>query len=648
MQRRGLVWIGVLVLGLVCGRVAAVLAEDPPAASEQPAAAEQPAAPSEQPAAPAEPPAPPAAGEETPDAARVPAKPPAIETDSSTEPATSPAAAAESDQYYELFSVLVDTLDQIERNYVKPISRRELIEAAINGALSKLDPYSNYIAPEEVARFRTSVESQFGGIGIQITVDDGKLKVLSPLVGSPAYRAGVQSGDTISEIEGLPTGDMTLEEAVRKLKGEVGTTVTVTLVHAGQTEPKKVTLTREIVHLETVMGDTHSADDHWDYMLDPVEKIAYIRVTTFSRDTVDELRKALEKLKADGMRGLVLDLRFNPGGLLTAAIEMSDLFISAGKIVSTEGRNSEPRVWEAHADGTFEGFPMAVLVNHYSASSSEIVAACLQDHGRAIIVGERTWGKGSVQNVIELEGGRSALKLTTASYLRPSGKNIHRFPDAKESDEWGVMPNDGYEVKLRENEMREMVASRRLRDILPVHERKPAETQVATPEGGTENPVAKPDEAPAESKPDEAKPEDAKPAEAKPEESKPEEESPEAKPADGASANDSAAPQSAAEAKPSETPDAKPAEGNDDGPAEATPSEAAPAEDKPSEDGAPNDDSAPEDGSAPEDDGAEQPIDGADEAGEGSTDDSKPHAGFVDRQLNKALDYIRQQLAPKS
>jgi carboxyl-terminal processing protease len=616
MQRRGLVWIGVLALGLVCGRVAAVLAEDPPTTTEPPAAPEQPAAPAEQPAA----------GDESPDAARVPAKPPAIETDSSTAPTTSPAAATQSDEYYELFSVLVDTLDQIERNYVKPISRRELIEAAINGALSKLDPYSNYIAPEEVARFRTSVESQFGGIGIQITVDDGKLKVLSPLVGSPAYRAGVQSGDTISEIEGLPTGDMTLEEAVRKLKGEVGTTVTVTLVHAGQTEPKKVTLTREIVHLETVMGDTHSADDHWNYMLDPVEKIAYIRVTTFSRDTVDELRKALEQLKADGMRGLVLDLRFNPGGLLTAAIEMSDLFISAGKIVSTEGRNSEARVWEAHAEGTFEGFPMAVLVNHYSASSSEIVAACLQDHGRAIIVGERTWGKGSVQNVIELEGGRSALKLTTASYLRPSGKNIHRFPDAKESDEWGVMPNDGYEVKLRESEMREMVASRRLRDILPVHERKPAETQVATPEGGAN----KPEESPAEAKPEEAKPEEAKPDETKPEET------PEAKPADGASANDSAAPQSAAGAKPSEAPDAKPAEGNNDGP----------AEDKPGDDAAPDGDAS--------DDGAEQPIDGADEADdEGSTDENsndggKPHAAFVDRQLNKALEYIRQQLAPKS
>src|SRR5262249_3256837 len=186
------------------------------------APADQPATPAE---APADEPAAPAADPSSPDASRVPATPPKVEPDSTPATPSGPAPSAESDEYYELFSVLVDTLDQIERNYVKPISRRELIEAAINGALSKLDPYSNYIAPEEVARFRTSVESQFGGIGIQITVDDGKLKVLSPLVGSPAYRAGVQSGDEIVDIEGEPTGDLTLDQAVQKLTGEVATKV---------------------------------------------------------------------------------------------------------------------------------------------------------------------------------------------------------------------------------------------------------------------------------------------------------------------------------------------------------------------------------------------------------------------------------------
>ena len=622
MQRRGLAWIGVLALGLLCGRMAAVLAEDAPAAPTQPtsAPADQSATDSKEAPAPGD----------TPAASDAPAtEPPAEKTEpaapAEAAPATPPSADVEpadlqTDEYYELFSVLVDTLDQIERNYVKPISRRELIEAAIHGALSKLDPYSNYIAPEEVARFRTSVESQFGGIGIQITVDDGKLKVLSPLVGSPAYRAGLQSGDTIAEIEGRPTGDMTMEEAVSKLKGEVGTTVTVTIVHAGQAEPQKVTLTREIVHLETVLGDSHSADDHWNFMLDPQEKVGYIRVSTFSRDTVDELRRALEQLQAQGMRGLVLDLRFNPGGLLTAAIEVSDLFISAGKIVSTEGRNSEARVWEAQAEGTFEGFPMAVLVNHFSASSSEIVAACLQDHGRAIIVGERTWGKGSVQNVIELEGGRSALKLTTASYLRPSGKNIHRFPDAKESDEWGVMPNPGYEVKLRQSELRELVAARRQRDILPVHERQPAETQVATPQGSEakpaeEKPTAQP---PVDSSPNEDKPAGAQSTEPKPSVEKPTE-------------TNAAESPSAANKPAADEPTAAP---TDETPSNETPATDSPKTDPPATDSAPSDD---------------QPADG--EGGTGDTEDedeSAPGGPFVDRQLQKALEYIREQLAPKS
>ena len=174
----------------------------------------------------------------------------------------------------------------------------------------------------------------------------------------------------------------------------------------------------------------------------------------------------MKQLQAEKLRGLILDLRFNPGGLLTAAVDTSDLFISEGRIVSTEGRNSPARVWDAHKEGTFEGFPMVVLVNRFSASASEIVAACLQDHKRAVIVGERTWGKGSVQNLIELEDGRSALKLTTASYRRPSGKNIHRFPDAKESDEWGVTPDAGYKIELGDSEMLALIQARRQRDIL--------------------------------------------------------------------------------------------------------------------------------------------------------------------------------------
>jgi carboxyl-terminal processing protease len=370
------------------------------------------------------------------------------------------------DDYYELYKTLVDALDQVERNYVKQVDRRELFEGAIKGVLSKLDPYSSYIPPDELSRFRSTVESEFGGIGIQIAIDGGQLKVLSPLVGTPAYRAGLTAGDRILEIEGKSTDGLSLDEAVARLKGKEGSTVTLTLVHPGKSRKEKTTIVRERIHVETVLGDRRKSDDSWDLMLDPQEKIGYVRLSAFSRDSAAELRAALEELQGQKVRGLILDLRFNPGGLLSSAIEVSNLFISKGRIVSTKGRSTPERVWNAHKNGAFEGFPMAVLVNRYSASASEIVAACLQDHQRAVIMGERTWGKGSVQNVIELENGRSALKLTTASYRRPSGKNIHRFEDSKESDEWGVKPNQGFELKLGESDIVRYLQDRRQRDIV--------------------------------------------------------------------------------------------------------------------------------------------------------------------------------------
>lgn len=415
-------------------------------------------------------------------------------------PAAAKSAAAETsdtaakrlsrDEDYELFSVLVDTLDQVERNYVKDISRRELVEAAIQGVLSKLDPYSNYITPTDLTKFRTSVESQFGGIGIQIRVDNGVLEIVTPLVGTPAYRAGLQTGDRIIEINGQDTTGISTEKAVEQLKGEVGTEVTIKVLALGSDQPKTVTVAREVVHIETVLGDSRKGDDHWDFLLDKTNKIGYIRVTAFSRDTAGDIRDALIELKNQDLQGLILDLRFNPGGLLNSAIEVSDLFISEGRIVSTEGRNSEPRTWDAHAPGTFEGFPMAVLVNRYSASASEIVAACLQDHDRAVVIGERTWGKGSVQNVIEMEGGKSALKLTTAGYKRPNGKNIHRFPDATESDEWGVSPNEGYDARLSAGELRELVEVRHDRDIVPA--KKPAGIAAAIAGAGDKPAAAEP------------------------------------------------------------------------------------------------------------------------------------------------------------
>jgi carboxyl-terminal processing protease len=351
------------------------------------------------------------------------------------------------------------------------------MEAAIRGMLEELDQYSNYIPPEEVERFRTSVESEFGGIGIQVSIEEGWLTVLSPIVGSPAYKAGIVAGDRIVEIEGESSRGITLDQAVAKLKGKVGTKVTVTVRHAGAEETEKVTLDREIVRVDTVLGDRRNEDDSWNFLYDQEQKIAYVRVTSFSRHTTEELQKVVETLTKDGMRGLVLDLRFNPGGLLSSAIEVCDLFVTDGKIVSTAGRNTPERVWNAKKKGTFEDFPMAVLVNRYSASASEIVSACLQDHGRAVVIGERTWGKGSVQNIIDLEEGKSALKLTTAGYLRPNGKNIHKFDGAKEEDDWGVRPNEGYTLRVEDQELADLVRIRRERDFVrkPDPEAKPPE-----------------------------------------------------------------------------------------------------------------------------------------------------------------------------
>ena len=420
---------------------------------------------------------------------------------------------AELKEERELLRLLVDTLDQVERNYVKDISRRELYEAAIRGLVSKLDQHSNYIPPDEIESFEGTVENEFGGVGIQVSRESGRLLVISPLVGTPAYRAGIQAGDWITAIDGTTTRDISLDDAVKRMKGPVGTSVRVTVIHARDGRTETLTLRREVVRVETVLGDRRNPDDSWNFFLDEQRKIGYIRITAFGRHTTNEMRKAVKSLVDQGLRGLVIDLRFNPGGLLSSAVEISDMFVAEGRIVSTAGRNVAEQVVFAKKEGTYEGFPMAVLVNRFSASASEIVSACLQDHGRAIVVGERTWGKGSVQNIIELEGGRSALKLTTAGYQRPNGRNINRFEGATEEDEWGVSPNEGYAIRLPDEELRQLIETRRERDIL----KRPtsAKPDAAKPD------AAKPDAAkPDAAKPDAAKPDAAKP-EMKPEESKP-------------------------------------------------------------------------------------------------------------------------------
>ena len=384
------------------------------------------------------------------------------------------ASSSEADpEYYELLRLFVDTLDQVDRNYVKDVSRRELMEAAIEGMVRKLDQYSSYIPPTQIDRFKTSVENEFGGIGIRVGVEKNALVIISPLYGTPAYKAGLLAGDRITKINDESTKGFSRQDAVNRLKGKIGKSVTLTVVNPRDNEPRTVSIKRTNVQIETVLGFQRAEDDAWIYFCDEEKKIGYICLTSFGRRTAKELQLAMKKLKEKEVRGLVLDLRFNPGGLLAAAIEVSDLYLSKGRIVSTEGRNVPKTVWDAHEGGTYKEFPMVVLANRYSASASEIVSACLQDHDRAIVIGERTWGKGSVQNIIRLEQGRSALKLTTAKYVRPSGKNIHREKNAKPEDIWGVKPNDGYEIKYSGQELRNLEAQRR--DRMIVHNGQPIE-----------------------------------------------------------------------------------------------------------------------------------------------------------------------------
>ena len=357
---------------------------------------------------------------------------------------------------YDHVRLFVDVLHKVRAQYVNeltPERERRLVEDMLNGGLDRLDPHSAFIGPKEYKQFTRQSKGKFGGVGIHIGYDPAnrsQLTVISPMVGTPAFDGGILAGDAILKIDGKSTENMRLAEAVDLITGDPGDKIVLTVRHEdGHT--KDITLVRAEIKVPSVLGDRRKPGNvkEWDFFVDKEDKIGYVRLTGFTETAAAELRGAVRQMKKEGVRGLVLDLRGNPGGLLRSAKEVSNLFLSEGKIVSTKGRNQEEEVYNADPKDTLlgpdSGVPMAVLVNRYSASASEIVAAALQDHGRAVVVGERSYGKGSVQNIIPMERGKSALKLTTASYWRPSGKNIHRFPDSKEDDEWGVRPN-GFRV----------------------------------------------------------------------------------------------------------------------------------------------------------------------------------------------------------
>lgn len=390
------------------------------------------------------------------------------------------------DENYALYELLIDTIDQVEEYYVKPIDKKELIQAAIDGVLRKLDPHSVYIPDDAVDEFKTDIENRFGGIGINYEKKRDKFVVVTPLADSPAYRAGIRPDDIIVAINGIPTKDMSMDEASEKMSGPIGSRLTLTIKRKKK-EPFDVTVTRDLINLPTISGCSRNADDSWNYWIDVPNKIAYVRISSFSHKTSEELKTVLKKLTDSGMRGLLLDLRFNPGGALAAAIEVCDMFIDEGAIVSIKGRATDEKTWFASKGKTITNVPMAVLINQYSASASETVSSCLQDHNRAKIVGERSFGKGSVQNVIDVKGG--ALKLTTSGYYRPNGKNIHREPGFTEEDEWGVTPD--IVVKLNSYQSEKILWRYQFLDILLNPEKDDEGTPIVPPvRAGEENRTA--------------------------------------------------------------------------------------------------------------------------------------------------------------
>ncbi|MBI3505105.1 MAG: S41 family peptidase [Proteobacteria bacterium] len=343
-----------------------------------------------------------------------------------------PKVYAAADRTYEQLKILVDILDYIKENYVDEIDTQKLIYGAAGGMVKTLDPFSQFMEPDVHKDIKTETEGQFGGLGIRIGMKDGWPSVITPLPGTPAYRLGVLPNDRIIKIEEKSTKDMSLTDAVKKLRGAPGSKVKITIAREPEEAKKEwtthdFTITREVIKIESV----------YHKML--ADKVGYVRITEFSANTQEDTLSALNDLKKQGMTSFILDERNNPGGLLAAAVEVASDFIGDSKlVVYTQGRHAENRQdFRANARAPFGTVPMVVLVNEGSASGSEIVAGALQDHHRAVVLGQRTFGKATVQSVIPLSDG-SGLRLTVARYYTPAGRSIHRD---EEKNTGGIMPD---------------------------------------------------------------------------------------------------------------------------------------------------------------------------------------------------------------
>ncbi len=361
------------------------------------------------------------------------------------------------------------------------------ITLSLHALLGKLDKHTDYIDPKLVERSKIEMGGQFSGIGVQIRKNNTRdqLQVVTPIFNSPAYKAKMFANDIITTIirevdnktgkplkepEVLSTKGMTTEEAVKKILGTPGTKIKLIVEREGSEKPIEFNLIRGRVEVESVLGAKRNDDDTWNYVVDPENKICYVRLTQFSPNTHRDLERVMKRLSKEAdIKGFILDLRFNPGGLLDSSVKISDLYIDDGLIVSIRPRNGPETSYVGHSNGSYTAFPMVCLVNGGSASASEIVSAALQDHGRAIVVGSRSYGKGSVQtiNPFLTPGGQGQLKLTTATFWRPNGRNLNRASTGgKDEEEWGVTPNAGFTLKLGAKELNDLQDFQRENEII--------------------------------------------------------------------------------------------------------------------------------------------------------------------------------------
>ena len=375
-------------------------------------------------------------------------------------PVTEKKKSSKEDIYRQL-NLFGDVFERVRAHYVEEVDDQELIENAINGMLSSLDPHSSYLNEKDFADMREQTKGEFGGLGMEVTMEDGLVKVVSPIDDTPAFHAGIQAGDLITHLDGKPVIGLSLKEAVEIMRGKVGTSIELTVRREGEGELLYLDITRDMIRIRPVKDNIFR------------NHVGYVRLTTFNENTTDDTEDAIERIKdelGDQLVGFVIDLRNNPGGLLDQAIGVADLFLDRGEIVSTRGRhNIDTKRDNAHSGDIIEDLPIVVLINSGSASASEIVAGALQDHRRALVMGTKSFGKGSVQTVIPLHG-HGAMRLTTARYYTPSGRSIQatgiepdieveiatvetlEYRKTREADLKGALENPGTELTLSPEE----------------------------------------------------------------------------------------------------------------------------------------------------------------------------------------------------